>query len=182
MEKCPEYTICAKGIAVLTAAFIAVLLAGCAPQGGASSSEPVSLEITQSGDIAGGLGTPGVLPTTPDYPGVRTGSPPGRVRNYTIGRGMASSSTNLSAAVQSVCLWDTDPKQAECWPADRPAQVELDSTGIRSVSYQSPDGKPIKGGAPIGAAPTPIPGKGFSIFLCKHGCAFKVDGTTMCIC
>jgi hypothetical protein len=157
--------------AILTAGFLTVLSSGCAQLPKEISSlkaiEPMTIEITQAGDVSGVWVGP--IPQATPVPRERytqqRGTP---IRQYRLG------TARTAEHPSSVCVWDeSDKTRVFCVPNDRHAWIQLtegiptspsrrlspNAGKINQVYYISDSEKqPLSALAPIGT-PIPIPGK-----------------------
>jgi hypothetical protein len=163
-----------KITAVLAAVFLAVLSTGAAAQtggppptaaGGRVSAipkavTPITIEITQGGDIVKATDANGaLLPTRDPSTATQTYFTKGK-KHYLFGTGMITNPANRSVRISASCLQE-EGKSWRCWPGDRSVRIKLDRRGIRNLWYLSDGGKSAHTRPPVGGPPTPAPGKDY---------------------
>jgi hypothetical protein len=158
--------------AVLAAALLAVLSTGSAAQTGGppltgadgrmsaipKAVPPITIEMTQAGDIANAIDANGASLPRRDPSTARQAYFTRGQRRYLLGTGMIPNPVNRSAKIEATCLGE-EGKRWDCWPVDRSVWIQLDRRGIRNLWYVSDNGKKVHTRPPVGAPPTPTPGK-----------------------
>ena len=158
--------------AMLAAVLLAVLSTGSAAQtggppptatGGRVSAipkavTPITIEMTQAGDIVKATDAKGVLLPKRDPSTVRQAYFTEGEKRYLFGTGMITNPVNRSAAIPANCLGE-EGKGWQCCPEEGSVRIQLDRRGIRNVWCVSDNGKSVHTRRPVGAAPTPTPGK-----------------------